>query len=200
MRERVNFFATVSFHTSKSSTNMPRMQLTRDQRRDCQLLRSIGWRYKQIQEKTGFSQHQIQYACTSPATPTKQSGHLPTLTQAQIEDLIGYVCMSARNRRLSFQQLAEELDLGVGRWAIRTALVFVTGPPGPRNRRAPASIPRPAPVNGPGRGVFFLTPAPAPVQAPAPFNAQNSPLSMNFLRPGPRFFVYSPLEHCSFDT
>ena len=81
-----------------------------------------------------------------------------------------------------------------------TSLVFVTGPPGPRNRRAPASIPRPAPVNGPGRGVFFLSPAPAPVQAPAPFNAPNSPPSMNFLRPGPRFFVYSPLEHCSFDT
>ena len=84
---------------------------------------TIGWRYKQIQEKTGFSQHQIQYACTSPATPTKRSGRPPTCTQVQIEDLIGYVYMSARNRRLSFQQLAEELDLGVGRWAIRAALI-----------------------------------------------------------------------------
>jgi len=65
---------------------------------------------------------------------------------------------------------------------------------------APASIPRPAPVNGPGRGVLFFNPCPCPVQAPAAFNAPNSPPSMNFLRPGPRFFVYSPLEHCSFDT
>jgi len=31
--------------------------------------------------------------------------------------------MSARTRRLSFQQLAEELDFGVGRKAIRAALV-----------------------------------------------------------------------------
>jgi len=59
-----SFFATVC--ASQSSTNMP--HLTRDQRRDCQLLRSIGWRYRQIQEKTGFSQHQIQYACTSRPT------------------------------------------------------------------------------------------------------------------------------------
>ena len=102
---------------------MPWLQLTRDQRHDCQLLHSIGWKYNQIQEKTGFSQHQIQYACTSPATPTKRSGRPPTLSQAQIEDPIGYVCMSARNRRLSFQQLADELDFGVGRMAIRAALV-----------------------------------------------------------------------------
>jgi len=99
------------------------MQLTRDERRECQLLRSIGWKYQQIPEKTGFSQHEIQYACTSPATPTKRSSGPPTLFQAQIEDLIGYVCMSARNRRRSFQQLAEELDFGVGRKAIRAALV-----------------------------------------------------------------------------
>jgi len=52
----------------------------------------------------------------------------------------------------------------------------------------------------PGVGHFFSTPAPAPVQAPAPFTAPNSPPSMSFLGPGPRFFVYSPLEHCSFDT
>jgi len=97
--------------------------LTQDQRRDCQLLRSIGWRYRQIQEKIRFSQHQIQYACTSPPIPTKRPGRPPSLTQAQIEDLIGYVWMSARNRRLSFQQLADELDLGVGRKAIRAALV-----------------------------------------------------------------------------
>jgi len=96
---------------------MPRLNplhLTRDQRRDCQLLRSIGWRYRQIQEKTGFSRRQIQYACTSPATPTKRSGRPPVLTQAQIEDLIGYVCMSFGNRRLSYQQLAEGINSSRG--------------------------------------------------------------------------------------
>jgi len=58
-----------------------------------------------------------------PSTPIKRPGRPPSLTQAQIEDLIGYVCMSARNRQLSFQQLTDELDLGVGRKAIRAALV-----------------------------------------------------------------------------
>ena len=86
---------------------LKKSELTRDQRRDCQLLRSIGWKYAQIQEKTEFSWHQVQYACTSPATPTKKPGRPPVLTQAQIEDLIEYVCMSSRNRRLPFQQLAE---------------------------------------------------------------------------------------------
>ena len=88
------------FFTAKS-TKMPRAamksDLTRDQRRDCQLLRSIGWKYAQIQEKTGFSWRQIQYACTAPATLTKRSACPPVLTQAQIEDLIEYVCMSVRH-------------------------------------------------------------------------------------------------------
>ena len=104
----------------------PKMtHLTRDQRRDCQLLRSIGWKYGQIQEKTGFFLRQIRYACSPacPATPTTRPGRPPTLTQAQIEDLVAYVCLSARNRCLSFQQLAEELDLGVGGRAVRAALI-----------------------------------------------------------------------------
>jgi len=97
--------------------------LTRDQRRDCQLLQSIGWQYAAIQEKTGFSRHQIQYACTTLATPVKRSGRPPLLTVAQIEELIEYVCASARNRHLSYEQLAKEMDFEVGEKAIRTALI-----------------------------------------------------------------------------
>ena len=74
-------------------------------------------------------------------------------------------------------------------------IVFVTGPPGPRNLRAPTSILRPAPVTCPGRGISFFTIAPAPVQAPTRFNSPNSPPSMNFLHPGPYIFIYSPLEY-----
>ena len=73
-------------------------------------------------EKIGFSKRQIQYPCTS-TTPIKQSGHPPILTLAQIADLFGYICMSACNRRLSFQQLPEELDLAVGKKTIWEALV-----------------------------------------------------------------------------
>jgi len=47
-------------------------------------------------------------------------------------------------------------------------LVFVTGPPGPRNTRAPGPIPRPAPLNGPGRGVLFYSSLPLPPAPPVP--------------------------------
>ena len=101
--------------------------VTCDQRRNCQLLHSVSWKYTQIQEPTGFALRQIGYVCSParacPATPTKRPGHPPILTQAQIEDLVAYVCMSAGNRRLSFQQLAEEWDFGVGKKAIRAALL-----------------------------------------------------------------------------
>jgi len=101
--------------------------LTRDQRRACQLLRSIRWRYAKIPEHTGFTLWQSGYACclsfASPATPKKRSGRPPVLTQAQMEDLIAYVCMSARNRRLSYEQLAAELEFGVGKSTIRAALI-----------------------------------------------------------------------------
>ena len=71
---------------------------------------------------------------------------------------------------------------------------------GPETGGPPPQFPAPPRSTARGGAFFFLTSAPAPVQAPAPFNAPNSPPSMNFLRPGPRFFVYSPLEHCSCDT
>jgi len=47
-------------------------------------------------------------------------------------------------------------------------LVFVTGPPGPRNQWAPASIPRPVPVNGLGQGISFFNPCPWPSPGPRP--------------------------------
>jgi len=41
-------------------------------------------------------------------------------------------------------------------------LEFVTGRTGPRKTRAPGPFPRPAPLNGLGRGVFFGIPCPCP--------------------------------------
>jgi len=45
-------------------------------------------------------------------------------------------------------------------------LQFVTGAPGPRKTRAPGRIPRPAPLNGPGQGVFLGIPCPRPRPSP----------------------------------
>jgi transposase len=98
--------------------------LTRDQRRDCQLLHLIGWSYSQIHKQTSFTIHQIAKACqVERATPKKRSGRPSTLTQAQVEELVEFVCASAINRRMSFAQLAKVLDFGVKRDAIRTALL-----------------------------------------------------------------------------
>jgi len=98
--------------------------LTRDQKRDCQLLHSIGWSYSQIHKQTSYSIHQIATACQAErATPKKRSGRPPVLTQAQVEELVEFVCTSATNRRMSFAKLAEVLDFGVRRDAIRNALL-----------------------------------------------------------------------------
>jgi hypothetical protein len=98
--------------------------LTRDQRRDCQLLHSIGWSYSEIRLFTGHTVRQIGIACgpQGKATPKKSTGRPPLLTQAQVEELVEFVCASSKNRRMSFQQLAQVLDYGVKKDAIRTAL------------------------------------------------------------------------------
>ena len=70
-------------------------------------------------------------------------------------------------------------------------IVFVTGPPGPRNRRAPASIPRPAPVNGPGRGLFFFNPCPCPRPGPRPVQCPEQPPVNEFSPPrAPLFRIF----------
>lgn len=101
--------------------------LTRDQRRDIRLLYSIGWSYKQIQDH--YAEHkptirQIKYTCraSTPASPKKRCGRPSTLTPAQVDELVAFVCASPENRQMSFARLAEKLDFGVKKDAIRAAL------------------------------------------------------------------------------
>ncbi|TQS38484.1 hypothetical protein Golomagni_01008 [Golovinomyces magnicellulatus] len=61
-------------------------------------------------------------ACNVRATPQKKAGRHPVLTQAQVEELVEFVCASRQNRQISFAQLAEVLDFGVMKDAIRSAL------------------------------------------------------------------------------
>ena len=101
-------------------------ELTRDQKRDCQLLSSIGWTYAQIHKQYGYTIRQIGGACYNgaQATPRKRSGRPPILIQAQVEELVEFVCALSTNRRMSYTKLAEVLDFGVKKDAIRTALVY----------------------------------------------------------------------------
>jgi len=100
---------------------------TRDERKDIRLLHEIGWSYRQSREHLPFhpTYDQIKYACkpSSSATPKKKSGRPLILSQAQVEELVLFVCASSKNRRMSFTQLAEVMDFGVKRHAIRSALL-----------------------------------------------------------------------------
>lgn len=109
-----------------STTRRQRAQpLTRDQRRDCSLLHSIGWSYTDIYNRFSYTRRQIALACRSDAraTPKKRPGRPPVLTQAQVEELVEFVYASSTNRRMSFEKLAEVLDFGVKKQAIRAALL-----------------------------------------------------------------------------
>jgi len=65
-------------------------------------------------------------------------------------------------------------------------LEFVTGRTGPRKTRAPGPFPRPAPLNGLGRGVFFGIPCPCPRSGPRPTHTRDgSPLKMGGNKRGP---------------
>ncbi|CZT48741.1 uncharacterized protein RSE6_09487 [Rhynchosporium secalis] len=100
-------------------------ELTRDQRRDITLLHSIGWSYSQISSYLPFTPtiRQINYTINTRATPKKKPGRPPILTQAQVEELVEFVCASKQNRRMSYTQLANALEFGVKKDAIRSALL-----------------------------------------------------------------------------
>lgn len=97
-------------------------KLSRDQRRDIQLLRDLGWKHKDIHRHTGASLRQIGTACTLRATPRKSKGRPPILTESQIDELVDFVCATRANRRLSYEKVAEKMDFGVKKDAIRAAL------------------------------------------------------------------------------
>ena len=70
-------------------------------------------------------------------------------------------------------------------------VVFVTEPPGPRNQRAPGPIPRPAPVQGPGRGCFFFALRPCPCLGPRPVQGPRQPPVSQFpLSGAPPFHLF----------
>jgi len=65
-------------------------------------------------------------------------------------------------------------------------LEFVTGQTGPRKTLAPSPFPRPAPLNGLGRGVFFGIPCPSRGSGPRPTHTlDGSPLKMGGNKRGP---------------
>jgi transposase len=104
-----------------------RKRLTRDQRRDILLLRRRGDSYEQIARFLDVSFATVQYTCTSKkATPQhKKTGRPPALDSDEVDALIEFVKSSRRTRRMTFDQLKQELYSDrplVGTEAIKYAL------------------------------------------------------------------------------
>ena len=90
----------------------PRKRLTRDQRRDILCLRRHAeWTYEKIACKLKISQRAVQYTCQkAEATPQHcKAGRAPKLNQEEGNNVIEFVISCKRTRRLTYNQVAEEL-------------------------------------------------------------------------------------------
>ncbi len=81
--------------------------LTQEQRIQCQTLRSIDWTYEAIARHLGFTQRQVQLACTrEDTTPSARKGRSPAISTEQCDELETFIRTCRANRRMSFFQLA----------------------------------------------------------------------------------------------
>jgi hypothetical protein len=80
--------------------------LTRSQRIRCRTLRfDARWNIKSITEHLHFTRRQVETACQK-ATPTKRSGRPLTLSSTQVDEIIAWLKLSRRNRRMTHLEVA----------------------------------------------------------------------------------------------
>ncbi|SLM35377.1 transposable element tc1 [Lasallia pustulata] len=86
-----------------------RKRLTRDQRRDILLMRSLGFTYTKISSHLKVTERAVQYTCEKgAATPQHHNaGRAPKLSKEEVDTLIEFVSSSRKTRRMSYLQLAE---------------------------------------------------------------------------------------------
>lgn len=89
----------------------PRRRLTRDQRRDVLLMRSLGFSYTKIADHLQISKAAVRYTVQKgQATPEhRNAGRPPKLNKTETDNLVEYVTSCHRTRCLSYFKLAEEL-------------------------------------------------------------------------------------------
>ena len=99
-----------------------RKRLTRDQRRDILLLRSLGKTYSEIATHLSVTESAVQYTCNlQKATPKKDGRGRPSkLSKEKVDDLVAYVRRSQDTRRMTYQELGEVF--GVHKDCIKRAL------------------------------------------------------------------------------
>lgn len=99
-----------------------RPDTTRDQRRDCQLMRRLGYTQSAISRELGLSLGQVQYALSHAETPITRPGRPSKLSEAQVEELKAFMAASPANERMPFAKIPQALGWDVGEYCIRHAL------------------------------------------------------------------------------
>lgn len=97
-------------------------QLTQDQQIWIQVLQNLGWMYKNITQKYDITFWVIQWACTHPQTPKKQSDRPSQLSEEQIESLVEFVMTSKENHWLPYYWIPEILRFNCSINSIQYAL------------------------------------------------------------------------------
>ena len=103
-----------------------RKRLTRDQRRDILLMRSLGHSYPQISAHLKVTERAVQYTCEKgTATPQhKNTGRPPKLSKEEVDNLLEFITGSRKTRRMTYLQFAEYFwpEGEVGSESVRYAL------------------------------------------------------------------------------
>jgi len=108
--------------STPQSTRFKAPDTNRDERLRIRTLRGIGWTYEDIAAYTGCTLAQVRHACSADqTTPRRRSGRPSLLTDAQVEELIAFVCTSKATRRMPYRNIPLALGWNCSEYAIRYA-------------------------------------------------------------------------------
>ncbi|EEP82415.1 predicted protein [Uncinocarpus reesii 1704] len=97
--------------------------LTRDQRRDILLMRSLGHTYHQICKHLNLPFGAVQYTCQKrSASPKRRPGRARRLTDEKLEEIEAFITSSIQNRQMTYQEVVEVLRLDVKEDTLTQAL------------------------------------------------------------------------------
>ncbi|KAK1246532.1 hypothetical protein MKX08_000334 [Trichoderma sp. CBMAI-0020] len=99
-----------------------RPDTTRDQRRDAQLMRRLGYTHAAISAELNLSLSQVQYALSHTDTPITRPGRPSKLTEAQVQELKAFMEASKENELMPFGKIPQALGWDVGEYCIRHTL------------------------------------------------------------------------------
>ncbi|KAM0450021.1 hypothetical protein ACHAPV_008647 [Trichoderma viride] len=99
-----------------------RPDTTRDQRRDAQLMRRLGYTHAAISAELNLSLSQVQYALSHTESPITRPGRPSKLTEAQVQELKAFMEASKENELMPFGKIPQALGWDVGEYCIRHTL------------------------------------------------------------------------------